>query len=87
MQGKTLWLSQVQMVELFGRDGTVIGRHFHNVFSEGELNEKSNVQNWHILNSDKPVTFYALDMILVVGYRVKKSSSPNRGESAWPTVS
>ena len=36
-----------------------------------ELDEKSNVQNMHIPNSDKPVMFYSLDVILAVGYRVK----------------
>jgi hypothetical protein len=42
-----------------------------NIFAEGELEEKSNVQNMHIPNSDKPVAFYALNVILAVGYRVK----------------
>jgi hypothetical protein len=71
MQDETFWLSQAQMAELFGRDRTVIGRHIRNIFSEGELDEKSNVQNLHIPNSDKPVAFYALDVIIAVGYRVK----------------
>lgn len=42
-----------------------------NVFKEGELDEKSNVQNLHIAGSDKPVRFYNLDVIISVGYRVK----------------
>ena len=41
------------------------------VFSEGELGEKSNVQKMHVPNSDKPVVFYNLDVIISVGYRVK----------------
>jgi hypothetical protein len=71
MQGETLWLSQAQMAELFGRERSVITKHIRNIFNESELDKKSNVQNLHIPNSDKPVTLYSLDVILAVGYRVK----------------
>jgi hypothetical protein len=67
---ETLWLTEQQISRLFGRDRTVIGRHIKNIFKEEELDEKSNVQKMHIANSDKPVAFYNLDMILSVGYRV-----------------
>ncbi|BCE00691.1 hypothetical protein [Marinicellulosiphila megalodicopiae] len=65
----TVWLRQEQMAELFGRDRTVITRHIGNIFKEGELEEKSNVQNMHIAHSDKPVKLYNLDVIISVGYR------------------
>ncbi len=68
---ETVWLSQTQMVELFQRDQSVISRHLRNVFKEGELAEESNMQKMHIANSDKPVAFYNLDVIISVGYRVK----------------
>jgi hypothetical protein len=68
---QTVWLTQAQMVILFERDQSVISRHIRNVFTEGELEEKSNMQNMHIANSDKPVVFYNLDVIISVGYRVK----------------
>lgn len=68
---ETVWLRQEQMAELFGRDRSVITRHIGNVFREGELQEKGNVQNLHIAGSDKPVRFYNLDVIISVGYRVK----------------
>ncbi|MDR2898668.1 MAG: virulence RhuM family protein [Spirochaetaceae bacterium] len=71
MQGETLWLTQAQMAELFGRSVSVISRHIKNIFTEGELDEKSNLQNMQIANSDKPVAFYTLDTILAVGYRVR----------------
>ena len=67
----TVWLRQNQMEELFGRERSNITKHIGNVFKEGELDEKSNVQNLHIANSDKPVKFYSLDVIISVGYRVK----------------
>ncbi len=68
--GSTVWLMQSQMAELFDRERTVITKHINNLFKEGELDEKSNVQKMHIANSDKPVVFYNLDVIISVGYRV-----------------
>jgi len=74
MEQDTVWLRQEQMAELFGRERSVITRHIGNIFKEGELDEKSNVQNMHIANSDKPVKFYNLDVIISVGYRVKSQN-------------
>ena len=70
-QGDNAWLNKAQMAELFQRDRSVISRHVRNVFDEGELDEKSNVQKMHIANSDKPVEYFSLDVIISVGYRVK----------------
>lgn len=67
----SVWLSTAQMAELFQRERSVITKHIKNVFEEGELEKESNVQNLHIANSDRPVTFYSLDVIISVGYRVK----------------
>ena len=53
------------------RDRTVINRHINNVFKEGECDKESNVHFLHIPNSDKPVMYYSLDVIISVGYRVK----------------
>jgi len=71
LENETIWLTQEQMSQLFDRERSVITKHIGNVFSEGELEEKSNVQNLHISGSDKPVKFYNLDVIISVGYRVK----------------
>ena len=68
---ETVWLTQAQMAELYQKDRTVITRHINNIFADGELDEKSNVQNLHFPNSDKPVKLYNLDVIISVGYRVK----------------
>ena len=70
-ENETVWLSQAQMCELFGRERSVITKHIRNIFEEGELDEKSNVHFLHIANSDKPVKYYNLDVIISVGYRVK----------------
>ena len=71
VENKTVWLSQAQMIELFGRDQSVISRHIKNVFKENEVEEKSNMHFLHIANSDRPVAYYSLDVIISVGYRVK----------------
>lgn len=71
LQDETIWLTQKQMSELFDKERSVITKHIKNIFKEGELEEKSNVQILHIANSDKPVKFYNLDIIISVGYRVR----------------
>lgn len=68
---ETVWLTHQQMADLFQRERSVVTKHIRNVFEEGELDEKSNVQKLHIARSDKPVAFYNLDVIISVGYRVK----------------
>ena len=73
MKDETVWLTQQQMAELFGRDIAVISRHIRNIFKE-ELEEKSNLQKMQIPNSDKPVNFYSLDVIISLGYRVKSQN-------------
>ena len=74
MQNETIWLSQAQISQVFCRERSVITKHIGNIFAEKELDEKSNVQILHIANSDKPVVFYNLDVIIAVGYRVKSAS-------------
>lgn len=72
VQNETVWLSQGQMAELFGKDQSVIARHISNVFKEGELEKKSNMQILHnTLSKFKPTQIYSLDVIISVGYRVK----------------
>lgn len=71
IEDETVWLTQAQMIELFGRDQSVISRHIRNIFKENELDEKSNMHFLHITNIDRPVAVYSLDVIISVGYRVK----------------
>jgi hypothetical protein len=67
LQDETVWLIQAQMEKLFQRDQSVISRHVNNIFKEGELQRRGNMQKMHIANSDKPVAFYNLDIIISVG--------------------
>lgn len=75
LEKDTVWLTQSQMAELFGRDRTVITRHIRNIFREGELDENITCAKFAHMGVDKDqiyeTTYYNLDVIISVGYRVK----------------
>jgi prophage maintenance system killer protein len=73
-----VWLSLNQLVELFGRDKSVISRHIKNIFKEQELELSSVVANFATTASDGKfynVDYYNLDMIISVGYRVNSKKA------------
>ena len=73
LQNDTVWLSLDQMAELFQRNKSTISRHIKNVLEDGELEAKSVVANFATTATDGKnysVTYYNLDMIISVGYRV-----------------
>jgi len=75
MDGETVWLSQAQMGMLFQKEVVTISKHINTIYREGELNrEKTTLKQANSTNSriglDKPTTYYNLDMIISVGYRV-----------------
>ena len=71
--GETVWLTQEQMCQLFGRDRSVITKHIRNIFNEGDLPQEGFVQNLHITSEigGRSVSIYNLDVVISVGYRVK----------------
>ena len=77
MDNDTVWLSLDQMSELFQRDKSTISRHIKNVFQEGELTEDATVANFATVQSEgdrqvtRNITYFNLDVIISVGYRVK----------------
>ena len=70
---ETIWATQADIVKLFEKDQSVISRHISGIFKDGEINQKSNMQKMHIANSDKPIIYYSLDVILSVGYRTNSA--------------
>lgn len=48
LENETVWLTQSQMAELFGRDRTVIARHINNCYKEGELDKNITCDKLHI---------------------------------------
>lgn len=69
-----IWMNQNQLAELFTTSKQNIGQHIANILEEGELQEFSVVKNYFTTASDSKeynVTFYSLDMILAIGFRVR----------------
>ena len=75
MERESVWLSQIQMADLFQKDRTVIGRHIKNIYKEGELTKDITCANFAHMGVDADQTYnttlYNLDVIISVGYRVK----------------
>lgn len=70
----TVWLTQDQMGQLFGKVKSTISEHISNIFKEGELDAGSVVRNFRTTASDGKnydTNYYNLDVIISVGYRVK----------------
>lgn len=73
----TVWLSIDQMAELFQRDKSTISRHIKNIYAEKELSEQGTVANFATVQTEgerqvaRNITYYNLDVIISVGYRVK----------------
>jgi hypothetical protein len=80
LESETVWLTQAHMAELFGKGRTTITEHISNIFKEGELDEKLVCRDFRHTTQHgaiegktqtKSVTYYNLDVIISVGYRVK----------------
>lgn len=72
----TVWLSKDDIALLFNRDRTVISKHIKNIFSEGELEEKSScAKNARQVNGQvHHIDYFNLDVIISIGYRVKSKN-------------
>ena len=77
LEGETVWLSQKQMAELFGKDLRTINEHVGNVYEEGELGGEATIRKFRIVRQEgnrqvrRAIDHYNLDVIISVGYRVK----------------
>lgn len=74
MQDETVWLTQQQLVDLYQSSKANVSEHIKHIFEEGELDEKSVVRKFRTTASDGKsynVTYYNLDMIISLGYRIK----------------
>lgn len=70
----SVWMNQNQLAELFDTSKQNIGQHINNILEDNELNANSVVKNFFTTASDGKnydVTFYSLDMILAIGFRVR----------------
>ena len=74
LENETVWLTQIQIAELFGVKQPAISKHISNIYSSGELSENGTYSILEYMGNDgrqKYITkYYNLDVILSVGYRV-----------------
>ena len=71
-ENETVWLTMDQMCLLFGKAKSTISEHIQNIYAEGELKENETMRKFGISEySTKPTSFFNLDVIISVGYRVK----------------
>ena len=77
LEQDTVWLTQAQMGELFGRERSVVTKHLRNVYREGELDSAATCAKFALVQLEGPrtvtreVDHYNLDVVISVGYRVK----------------
>lgn len=71
LENETVWLSANQMALIFNRDEKVIRKHINNVFEDGEVDKENNTQKMRVDGVKQLVSYYNLDVIISVGYRVK----------------
>ena len=77
LKNETVWLTQNQMAELFQTTKQNVSSHIKNIFEEGELSENSTVKDYLTVQQEgnrkvsRNISYYNLDVIISVGYRVK----------------
>jgi len=80
IEDETVWLTQLQMVELFQSTKQNVSLHINNVFKEGELDKYSTVKEYLTVQEEgfrkikRKIKIYNLDVIISVGYRVKSKT-------------
>jgi hypothetical protein len=79
ISGQTVWLTQAQIGELFGKDTRTVNEHLRNIFAEGELDATATIRKFRIVRREgtreveRLIDHYNLEAILAVGYRVRSS--------------
>jgi prophage maintenance system killer protein len=77
LQQETVWLTQVQMSQLFNKDRRTISEHVNTIYKDKELQRDRTIRKFRIVQKEgnrrvkREVDFYNLDVIISVGYRVK----------------
>lgn len=77
----TFWLTQKRMAELFNVNVSTINEHLKSIFSTGELSEEGTIRKFRIVQNEgarkvtRDITFYPLDAIIAVGYRVNSEQA------------
>ena len=81
IQRDTIWLTQRTMAQLFGCSTDNIGQHLKNIYREGELSAESTTEDFSVVQQEgtrqvqRQITFYNLDAIISIGYRVNSQKA------------
>ena len=95
LENETVWLNTSQMSALFEREESNVRRHIINVFKEGELNKEEVCAKFaHTTRHGaiegkqqiQEIVLYNLDVIISVGYRVKRFQAPGRQHPRSPDL-
>ena len=76
-EGETVWLTQTQLVDLYGSSKANVSEHIKHIFEEGELTKEATVRKFRTVQTEgnrsveREVEYYNLDMIISLGYRIK----------------
>ncbi len=80
IEDETVWLKQAQLCDLYQTSKSNISEYIKHIFEEQELDENSVVRKFRTTASDGKnysITYYNLDMIISLGYRVKSKIATN----------
>lgn len=89
---ETLWMPQKNMANLFGVGVPIISKHLSNIYAEGELDERATVSKMETVRNEggrtvrRVVTFYNLDAVIAVGYRVNSMQATRFRQWATATL-
>ena len=87
IKDETIWATQKAMAQLFDVNIPAISKHLKNIFDEDELQPDATVSKMEIVQMEgerevkRETTFYSLDAIIAVGYRVSSARA-----TKWPSV-
>ena len=83
LQDENMWLTQVQLAQVFQTTRQNIGQHIKNIYEEKELDPSATIKKFFIVQteSDREVSrnieHYSLDTVIELGYRVKSNIATN----------
>ena len=87
-----LWLTQEQIVSLYNSSKSNISEHIKHILEEGELTQETTVRKFRTVQKEgerevkRSITYYNLDMILAIGYRVRSNVGTNFRKWATSTL-
>lgn len=77
LENETVWMTQKAIAELYQKSVNTINEHIKNIYAESELQELATIRKNRIVQTEgkrdveREVSFYNLEMILSIGYRVR----------------